>query len=604
MNEDEGPMIPCEDYVIVRTNDPEPRPGWETVQDALGVVSVHWKPALQAALSGDLGAKEIAEEIASEAVGELVSRWNAIAQAQGVTGTEKVRDYQRDSFRDALHPFPIMLGAIARAMIAAREAGGTYTYPGTEWADTTSELSSIYAFDIQAFRLAERLGKAGLSKAAAKKAAAQIRKTVLGELDAFPAPQEANDIRALLSGRALLPGETPGKNHEHVVRVTLARFISRRVTELIARAAPEKPPVKIPSEVTLPMLFTGGAPHSELSKEFSVLKGTDADERLISVTVEMKPAFVKGDTATLTLFENEELFSALEAKENLPPDRWRQEALAMLPRFLGPEALALYYWTWADCDDSGTFLVEPSDVLKALGMENGTRARNRIMEAIDELTRVELRIIRKYGPGAGLGEADYKGRLILPSTESVTLKDFEAARDGSRGPRKFQIYRHATPMVFIRRKFNVGIPREAFKLVGKYGYRTVALLTNCRVIARTFASKLGTQGSVTYRGPDGFEMPLEDALTRSGFVTPGRFKDHPGDEIFRARETVKQITGEGFFGKGSEVFAGKDGTPMFRFVSPPELKETLAGIAQERPLLIEEAKAEKRKRGRPRKPNP
>ena len=615
MSEDEGPMIPCEDYVIVRTNDTEPRPGWETVLDALGVVPVHWKPALQAALSGDLGAKEIAEEIASEAVRELVSRWNAIARAQGVTGTEKARDHHRDSFKDALHPFPIMLGAIARSMDAARGAGGTYTYTGPDWPDTL-ELSSIYALDLQAFRLAERLEKAGLSKAAAKKAAAQIRGTVLGELDTFPGPQEANDIRALLSGRALLLGETPGKNHEHVVRVTLARFISRRVTELIAHAVLKTGPVKIPSEITIPMLFTGGAPHSELSKEFSVLKGTDADERLISVTVEMKPAFVKGDTATLTLFENEELFSALEMKANLPPDRWRQETLALLPRFLGPEALALYYLSWADCDDSGMFLFEPSKVLRDLGMKNDTRARDRIMTLMDVLTRVKLRIFRKYGPGAGLteGSVDCKGTLVFLSPTTVDVEGFQAARDGSRGPRRLRVYYHAPDMVFIRRRFNVGIPREAFRLVGEWrtgagkkedGYRALTLLANCYVIARAFASKPGTQGGVTYHGPAGFEMPVEDVLTRSGFTTPADFKANPGAAVFRAREAVRRLTDEfGFFGKGSEVFAGKDGTPMFRFVSPPELKETLAGIAQDRPLLIEEAKAEKRKRGRPRKPKP
>ena len=377
-----------------------------------------------------------------------------------------------------------------------------------------------------------------------------------------------------------------------------------------------KPPVKIPSEITIPMVFSGGAPSSELSKTFSVLKGTDADERLISVTVEMKPAFVKGDTATLTLFENEELFSALEAKENLPPDRWRQEALAMLPRFLGPEALALYYLSWAYCDDSGMFLFEPSKVLNDLGMKNDTRARNRIMEAIDALTRVKLRIFRKYGPGAGLegGNIDCNGPLVFPAPTTVDVEGFQTAQDGSRGPRRLRWYYHAPDMVFIRRKFNVGIPPEAFKLVGEWrtgagkkedGYRALTLLANCYVIARAFASKTGTQGDVTYRGPDGFGMPLEDVLTRSGFTTPADFKANPGDAIFRARETVKRLVEEfGFFGKGSEIFPGKGGTTMFRFVSPPELKATLAPIAQDRPLLIEEAKAEKRKRGRPRKPKP
>lgn len=377
-----------------------------------------------------------------------------------------------------------------------------------------------------------------------------------------------------------------------------------------------KPPVRAPSAVSVPQLFTAGAPQSDLLKTFDVFRNTDDGGETVGYGIEMKLARARGDEANLSLFAEPEVLSSIASKKGrLPQDEWKREVLATIHARLGPEALALYFWTWAEVNDTGAFVFEPSAVLGALGMRNSTEARDRITKLVDVLTRVKLTIKRRHqGPGAKLPDAIYEGCLIDRSSESITLKSHEAAQDGSRGPRRLQIYRHAQLMLAIQREFYVEIPRDAFRLVGEWrpgkgtkedGYRALALVANAYVLARTFASKTGTQGDVTYRGPEGFEMPLEDVLTRSGFVTPKDFVKNPGFNTARARDAVRRLVYEfGFFGDGSEVFGGKDGTPMFRFVSPEKLKGALSKIAHDRPILIEEAReaSKKGRRRRPRRP--
>lgn len=571
------------------------------IAEAIGPVRVHWTPAVRAAISGDPNAKKIAQSALTRTMQAFVARWDETAQAKGISGTEHIRDLRRDSFKDALRPYPILFGAIARGVIAVKGSGVEYD---------TANFNGLLAYGVEvegirAERIAEELEAAGMR--ASRDLAIKIRETILKELDSFPTPQEARALQEIFAKeteefRRRDPSYVPHvRRVELAVRITATRFIARRGAELVAqeaaRAALATREVRIPSDTAIIPLFNTGAPERALRDAFSLMKNEE-DGELKSVTISFRQLQNDGDQLSLE-YNDPDFFILPAIKQNLATGRWREEALSVLPKILGPAALAVYFWTWADADDAGNIFFEPGEVARALGLSREqSRTRKQMVEIADTLTRVEMRLVRKFGPSMG-EDGEYTGRLIQPSTEHFKITP---SRDGSRGPRKILIYRHALPMVSIRRKYNVGIPRDAFQLVGlwekgagqkKAGYQALALLMHCYTLARTFATRdKGVKGDTTFLGPEGFEMPLEDVVTAAGFVKPGEFTEHFRFNIARARDAVKRLTGEfPYFGKGSEVFTGPDGKPRFRFVAPDELRRRNEGIAQAQPAKIEAAQA-------------
>lgn len=590
------------------------------------------EPACDAAGLGSPDAKEIATECLRRARESIAENWAQLAREITPELGEPApnRENLLSRFDTLTATLPSHIGAVSRGMRIATEAvmtfhplGGAledvpappnYLPLGLDLADylPLGFLSGTWGLDPE--EIAPLVLKTGLTKAAQDVARGIVRE-VGKRLDSWPGKPDDSSIRTLVQwevedAREINPDYVPHPIRGGIaVQVTLRRFINELVTELVAQEAAQAAlatrEVRIPSDRALIPLFTLGAPNPR--DAFSIMK-SEEDGELKSVRISLRQIQDDGDQLSLG-YNEPEFFLLPEISQNLETGRWREEALSVLPRMLGPEALAVYFWTWADTDDAGNIFFEPGEVVRALGLSRKeSRTRGRMVKIADTLTRIELRLVRKFGPSMGDEAGEYTGRLIQPSTEHFKMTP---SRDGSRGPRKILIYRHALPMVNIRRKFNVGIPRDAFQLVGlwepgagnkKRGYQALALLNHCYILARTFATREGTKGDISYLGPEGFEMPLEDVVTAAGFVTPGEFNEHPAFNTVLARDAVKRLVKEfGFFGKGSEVFAGPDGKPRFRFVARDDLRNRLEAFSGAQLAKIEAAQAQAQARSKGRR---
>jgi len=475
----------------------------------------------------------------------------------------------------------------------------------------------------------EPLEAAGLSAGEIEAAAGRIRRSLLETVRAFPfgrpfpsvrwpsstrtgvdftAPsfgpdREIADVWAYLEPIAegerpiwesALPGKerrplTPVEWRAHVLAWTggdvLGAILEREIRALVTREAAAagearalaRPHVSIPSDFAVPVLFNAGVPFRDQARLFKVVDEEGADGALEAVTFSLRMARDE-DSAQLKLLDPDLLGDGLR-KRQLHPTAWRSEALSLLPKILGPGPLALYYATWQGVDGDGDFAFHPAPFLDLFGMKNDTRARARLEEELRILTRVQLKIERRYGPTmGGIGVRD-EGRLIDESSFKRTL--FFPGR-----PRlKLSFYRHTPPMLEIQRAYHVKVPREAFRLVGGWragagvkedGFKAFALVASAYVLARTYATRAdGGKGSRRFHGAAGYEIPLEEILTLSGFTTPARFKKHPGEATERAAEAVERITREfHLFGPGTTIRGDR-----FRFDPPPALRTDLEGIA-------------------------
>lgn len=366
-------------------------------------------------------------------------------------------------------------------------------------------------------------------------------------------------------------------------RVVL-EYLSPLREELLVQTAiragrEEASKVAIPSDTSIPYLFSAGVPFGERLIRLGVERLEGVDRSLEAVGFQLR-TIRDGAAQELTLFEPD-FFEERIPSTSLTPEAWRSEALALLPKVLGPERLALYYATWGYVEGDGDFPFHPLPFLELFGMTDDTRNRRAIEANLRLLTRVEMKISRKYGPGAGnLESADSTFRLIEESKERISLR----FRDHPR-LEKITVYRHPKTMWEIQKSFHVKVPRDAFRLVGEWrpgrgskddGVRALALVTTSYVLARTYATRDGKQGETRYRGADGFEIPLEEIVLASGFTTAEGFTKHPGRVADRVAEAVERLALEfRFFGPESTVKHGR-----FRFEPPPALRADLLPIAE------------------------
>ena len=334
--------------------------------------------------------------------------------------------------------------------------------------------------------------------------------------------------------------------------------------------------IAIPSDYTIPILFTGGVPIRDQISFLRAIPNEDADGNLESVTFDLQRK--DEDSAQLTLHGDGFPRDRIK-KRNLSPIGWRSEALALLPKILGTDELALYYATWQGIDADGDFAFHPAPFLELFGMKDDSKARKRLEKNLRNLTLTELKITRKYGPSMGNVGVKDEARLIDESSFKRTL--FFPGR-----PRlKLSSYRHAPPMLEIRRSYHVKVPKEAFRLVGRWhegagkkddGWAAFSLVAASYVYARTYAGRSGKQSDETLAlGPNGYEMPLERILLASGFTSPPMMKKDRGRVEDRAAEAIERIRDEfRFFGPGTSIQNGR-----FRFDSPEPLLRDLEGIA-------------------------
>lgn len=531
---------------------------------------------------------------------------------------------------------------IFRAVPVRDESPQGFTRAPMPWAEPGLRRSALrwftggtlHALDVHSHRgrqeIREPLEAAGLSADEIAAAAGRIRLALLETARAFPfdrpfptvrwprfegggadftAPsfgpdREITDVWAYLEPlaepsrplwEAALPGKerrplSPGEWRVHVLAWTggdvLSEILWREIRVLVAREAAaagearalSRPHVSIPSPLDIPVLFNAGVPFRDQARLFRVVDEESADGALERVTFSLRMAKDE-DSAQLTFLDPELLGDGLRKRE-LHPASWRSEALSHLPKLLGPGTLALYYATWQGVDGDGDFPFHPAPFLELFGMKNDTRARARLEEQLRILTRVQLKIERKYGPSmGGVGVRD-EARLIEESSFKRTL--FFPGR-----PRlKLSYFRHARPMLEIQRAYHVKVPKGAFRLVGGWregvgvkedGVKAFALVASAYVLARTYATRPeGAKGGRRYHGPAGYEIPLEEILTRSGFTTPARFKRHPGEATERAAETVERLTREfSLFGPGTTIRGDR-----FRFDPTPALRTDLEKIAK------------------------
>ena len=366
-------------------------------------------------------------------------------------------------------------------------------------------------------------------------------------------------------------------------RVVL-EYLSPLREELLVQAAlrvgrEEAGKVAIPSDTSIPVFFSGGAPLADRLVRLAAEPFLGPDRELEAVGFTLR-TLRDGSSQELTLFDPD-FFEEKIPHTSLTPEAWRSEALALLPKVLGPERLALYYATWGYVEGDGDFPFHPLPFLELFGMTDDTRNRRAIEANLRLLTRVEMKISRKYGPGAGtLESAESTFRLIEESKERISLR----FRDHPR-LEKITVYRHPKTMREIQRSFHVNVPRDAFRLVGEWrpgrgakddGVRALALVTTSYVLARAYAGRDGKQGDTRYHGADGFELPLEEIVLASGFTTADDYRKHPGRVGERVAEAVDRLALEfRFFGPGSAVKNGR-----FRFEPPAELRADLLPIAE------------------------
>ncbi len=372
-------------------------------------------------------------------------------------------------------------------------------------------------------------------------------------------------------------GWTGGDVLDEILKRETRTLVAREAAAAGEARALARPHVSIPSDLAVPVLFNAGVPFRDQARLLRVIDEESADGALEGVTFSLRMARDE-DSAQLKLLDPDLLGDGLR-KRQLHPAAWRSEALSLLPKILGPGPLALYYATWQGVDGDGDFAFHPAPFLDLFGMKNDTRARARLEEELRILTRVQLKIERRYGPTmGGIGVRD-EGRLIDESSFKRTL--FFPGR-----PRlKLSFYRHTPPMLEIQRAYHVKVPREAFRLVGGWrtgagvkedGFKAFALVASAYVLARTYATRTdGGKGSRRFHGAAGYEIPLEEILTLSGFTTPPEFKRHPGQVTERAAAAVERITREfHLFGPGTTIRGDR-----FRFDPPPALRTDLEGIA-------------------------
>lgn len=376
------------------------------------------------------------------------------------------------------------------------------------------------------------------------------------------------------------PGYRQLRRGTFVLIRVLSVLLERALPNLIAKeaaAAGERRGrlgVPIPSELSIPVLFNAGGSLRNRLDLLRVIENVD-DGDLSAVTYSI---FTKEGEETGQLRLNFDPLSAPIRRRALAPETWRAEALALLSERLGPERLLLYYALWDRVDSDGDFAFHPAPFLEMFGMVDDTRARARWTAHLEALTRVQFKVNRKYGPGAGFREVHYDGPLIEKSQTKLTLVF------PGRSRLRCTYYHHAPLMREIQRKFHVRVPREAFALVGEWrpgagvkedGLRAFALVATAYVHARAYAGREGRQGEKRYRGAAGFEIPLEEILTTAGFASPERIREHRGEETERAAEVVERLTREfRLFGPGTTVRNGR-----FVFDPPPALRVDLKKIA-------------------------
>ena len=495
-------------------------------------------------------------------------------------------------FEGVAEAFSVLVPALVRIVHAAPPVeGGLSAYPDAPmpWAKESGRASALWQFtafpllalDVRAFHAEETirapLREAKLTETEIEAAVGRIRRSLLETVKAFPFDAPFPSVRwprldgGGVDGAAPIfgpdqkltpvtlwpvleaaeesfrhpsasPPPTPGRLQRDVgawaAGILLDAILDRLVPRLVAREAAAagearalaRPHVSIPSDLAVPVLFNAGAPFRDQAKLFKVIEEEGADGALEGVTFSLRMARDE-DSAQLKLLEPDLLGDGLR-KRQLHPAAWRSEALSLLPKILGPGPLALYYATWQGVDSDGDFAFHPAPFLELFGMKNDTRARARLEEELRILTRVQLKIERKYGPSmGGVGVRD-EARLLEESSFKRTL--FFPGR-----PRlKLSYYRHAPPMLEIQRAYHVKVPREAFRLVGGWrtgagvkedGFKAFALVASAYVLARTYATRTDAgKGSRRFHGAAGYEIPLEEILTLSGFTTPPEFKRHPG----------------------------------------------------------------------------
>lgn len=432
-----------------------------------------------------------------------------------------------------------------------------------------------------------------LPEEAAASAAKKIRRKLLEAVESWPRPE---DVASLFStaeewrdpkergepwagvGVVVFIFQTSANLvlERHLSRLSAGLVLAEGIEWALRREARH---VAIPSEASIPVLFTAGVPLAQRLTRFGVARVADEDGNLDGVTFELKT--LKDDSSReLTLFDPD-VFEDIPRTE-LSREAWRSEALALLPKVLGPEKLALYYATWKGVDAAGRFPFHPLPFLELFGMDpDDSRSRKKIEAEIRVLSRIQLKIKRKYGPGAGtLASAESTFRLIEESSERLDLR----FRDHPRLQR-IVYFQHPQAMLDIQRQFHVRLPREAFQLVGKWrpgrgskddGIRALALVTTAHVLARTYAGRSGKQAGATYFGSDGFEIPVEEIVLASGFTTAEKFAHDSKRVTDRLSEAVARLALEfRFLGPGSEV---KDG--RFRFEPTDALRKDLLPIAE------------------------
>lgn len=440
----------------------------------------------------------------------------------------------------------------------------------------------------------EALAK-NLPEDAASIAAKKVRRELLEAIGSWPRPEDVDAVFAAAEeqrspenqGKPWRPGPSATVFVVSAAFV-LGQYASRLREELVIRegiewgrsTSLEARHVAIPSEASIPVLFTAGVPLAQRLTRFGVARVEDEDRHLDGVSFELKT--VKDDSSReLTLFDPD-VFEERIPRTELSLEAWRSEALALLPKVLGPEKLALYYATWNEPDAAGRFAFHPLPFLELFGMDpDDSRSRKKIEGEIRVLSRIELKIKRKYGPGAGtLASAESTFRLIEESSERLDLR----FRDHPRLQR-IVFFQHPKAMLDIRQKYHVNVPKEAFQLVGTWrpgrgskddGIRALALVTTAHVLARTYAGRSGKQAGATYFGPEGFEVPVEEIVLASGFTTAEDFAHNSKRVTGRLTETVARLAFEfRFLGPGSEV---KDG--RFRFEPTDALRKDLLPIAE------------------------
>jgi len=565
-----------------------------------------------------------------------------IPKVRAFLSDPQAREAALPIFEDVAEGFSALTLALARVLrvIPGKEgdAPGVFTASmpwapfglrrrALRWFTTFPRFALDTAGPQEGREIREPLEAAGLSASEITAAARRIRVALLETVRAFPfgrpfpsvrwpisprggvdftAPsfgpdREITDLWAYLEPTAeafrdlwaiALPGQEPRvlsplEWRIHVAAWTggdvLSAILTRETRNLVTREAAAageargRSHVAFPSDLAVPALFNAGAPFRDQAQLFRVIEEEGADGALEGVTFALRMARDE-DSAQLKLLDPELLGDGLR-KRSLHPAAWRSEALSLLPKILGPGTLALYYATWQGVDAEGDFAFHPAPFLDLFGLKNDTRARERLEEQLRILTRVQLKIERRYGPSmGGVGVRD-EARLIEESSFKRTL--FFPGR-----PRlKLSYYRHAPPMMEIQRAYHVKVPREAFRLVGGWregagvkedGVKAFALVASAYVLARTYATRAdGGKGLRRYHGPGGYELPLEEILTLSGFTTPARFRKDPGRVTAAAALALDRLTGHfRLFGPATTIRNGR-----FRFDPPPALRADLEGIA-------------------------